>query len=90
MSVEQTRVLVVDEDRAFLTELESSLAQDCEVKTAENTKDAQLVFQTFKPNTVILDVSASGDESFVEFFSNIRREDRNVIRIVTSSDYNNL
>jgi DNA-binding NtrC family response regulator len=90
MSTEQTRVLVIDEDRSFLAELESSLSQECEVKTADNTKDAHLVFQTFKPNTVILDVSVARDSSFVDFFSSIRREDRNVIRIVTSSDYTNL
>ena len=78
-----TRMLVIDDDKNFVSQLRRELPQDYRVENSSNDENAIKVFRDFSPHVVIVN-NDSAKGSYIDLLVRFKEIDRNVIRIIVA------
>jgi hypothetical protein len=86
MTEHRVKVLIIDEDAAFLEEAATELSGTFTVYTSATGGNGLKVFADLRPQVVIVDAGIS-DIPFPSLLEDLKGLDRAVLRIATSHDY---
>jgi DNA-binding NtrC family response regulator len=79
------RILIVDDDKVFISDLVLLLESEFDIQTANLTKEAKSIISTEKPELLLLDYQLGGKETGFDLIDYLSVENRK-IPVVMMSD----